>query len=70
MAAPIEESATGTVDGVNDTFDTSAAYRPTTLKAFLNGVFNLPVTELGGTSFSIDGDPPQPGDTIAVYYFT
>ena len=69
MAPPIEENASGTVDGINDTFDTSAAYRPTTLKAFLNGIFNLPVVETGGTSFTVT-PPPQAGDTIAVYYFT
>ncbi len=69
MTAPIEESVAGDIDGVNDTFDTSVAYRPTTLRAFLNGAFNhIEVTELGGTSFSVVGDPPLSGDTISVYY--
>ena len=68
MSSPIEESATGDVDGVNTAFTTSSDYKPGSLQVFVNGIFGGDVTELGGKDFELLGGAPLPGDTVAVYY--
>jgi len=70
MPTRIIEVATGLVDGVNKTFSTSQAYKPGTVVAFIEGQARIPATELGGTSFILDNNPPLVGDTVSVYYMS
>ncbi len=69
MAAPIEENATGIIDGVNDTFETvTSPYAAGSLRAFLNGQSDRAIQELGGKRFRFTVEVPEPGDTVSVHY--
>jgi hypothetical protein len=63
-----KEPASGTVDGVNQTFSTSVPYASGTLRAFLNGLLlSSGVSELGGADFELDF-APEPADQVAVFF--
>jgi len=74
MSDPLLKDAIGTIDGVNDTFDTPVAYQSGTLWAFLNGQLieagddDGPV-EQGGTQVKM-GKPPKTGDKLAFWFHT
>lgn len=65
------EIPTGTQDGVNTLFETSATYIPTTVLYYVNGQLQPRenVTELGGKFFEV-WDPPEADDDFYVRYTT
>ena len=72
MVAPLIEVPSGTVNGLNREFRLGTDYRPGSTRVFLNGVLQEDDlqdgwTELGGKRIRMN-EPPQPGDTIQVYY--
>ena len=50
MNLEVNEVLTGAVDGVNTTYTTSVAYKPGTLKVYLNGLKTRDFTELTDTT--------------------
>jgi len=63
----IKEAAIGTIDGLNDTFETSLDYFPNTLSVFLNGLRERYITELGNKKFKFE-QAVRVGSTIDVEY--
>lgn len=64
----INQTVTGTVDGVNDDFTLSAAPTAASLIVWVNGLRQRPTTDytLSGTTITFT-TPPETGDTIAVF---
>ena len=65
----VTEQPVGTKDGVNQLFDTSATYVPTTILYYLNGQLQPQenVVELGGTRFQV-WQAPEADDDFYVRY--
>lgn len=66
------ELLTGTVDGINTVFFTSADYLTGSVRVFRNGLVGLqPLTdgwsEAGGKKIVMD-EPPKTGDVLQAYY--
>jgi hypothetical protein len=72
---PNLEEAVGTIDGVNDVFETLEAYHPGSVHVYINGLLTQRdspedgLTEMGGKQVRLHY-VPRPGDTVHFYYFT
>lgn len=72
MLTPVLESAIGSVDGFNTSFQTSNPYAPGSIRVWLNGQLKQPdlddgYNELGGSSFAML-EAPVTGDVLQVFY--
>lgn len=73
MAIPaLIQVATGTIDGVNTVFETSADYVTGSVQVFLNGQLKRVDledgwVELGGKKVKLN-EPPIVGDVVQIYY--
>lgn len=63
----IKEIPVGTIDGHNDTFQTTQNYFPTTLSVFRNGLREAYVLELGNKNFRFE-TAPRVGTKLFVEY--
>ena len=72
MKCPIIETLSGSANGTNTIFKTSASYRPGTVKVFRNGLLGERAlvdgwTELGFKRIKLD-EAPVSGDVLQAYY--
>ena len=72
---PQLDEAIGTIDGVNDVFETPEAYIPGSVHVYINGLLTQRsdptdgLTELGGKEVRLHYTP-RVGDTVHLYYYT